>query len=232
MRWVRRSRLTLTLLTLLVLVSGWFGTLSNAMQTHVELAASTNLANLGSGHFGTLITSAFFGMGSSPWWWLVVGASLLLAEWEWGAKRMLLLLVAGHAGTTLVLAGGLEVGEHLHLVPETTMHATDVGFSYALMALVGALTLRWSRRSMQTPWAMGWLGFLGWNLLTEHTFTDVGHLLAYGVGFVLSALLLSRLDRGQRPAVELLHSGEGQLVHPPNGLGELVASQPIASEAA
>ncbi|WP_069163090.1 rhomboid-like protein [Nocardia altamirensis] len=183
-RWWRpRVPATVGYLTALVVVTSIFSVLSDSAQTKVVLHASTNLQNLLNGRVVTLLSSALV-IGDVGVAWLIMPllASLLaLAELRFGALRMVRVFLAGHVGATLLVAAGLWVSIEFDWMPASVRWSEDVGISYGAMALIGALVFVVPRR-MRIGWAAVWfVGAIG-GVLIGQTFTNVGHLLAFGIG--------------------------------------------------
>lgn len=116
--------------------------------------------------------------------------TLVLAPVErWiGTYRWLATFAAGHIGATLATTVGiwLQVREG---VERGLLYPVDVGVSYGLMAAAGVLTYRFRRR----VWTLAWLAFMafyvGLPVITTGTFTDWGHLVAFGIGLAMGPLV-------------------------------------------
>jgi hypothetical protein len=168
-------------LTVVLLMSG------PDLQDRVIQGASTNLHNLRHGHVETLLASAFVVDAGGMYVWLP-GLICLLAVCEtlFGSARLVVALVTGHVGSTLLVAAGLVVGLKTGLVSATVTRAEDVGMSYAAMGVLGgvitALPQRW-----RPVWAGWWLGAALSSALMGRDFTDIGHAVALVLGMVVSA---------------------------------------------
>ena len=177
--------------------------------------ASTNLVNLEHGRVATLVTSAVIGAaGSSLRWWLTIAAVLAVGEVCWGSLRLVVVFLAGHVGATALVAVGLAVGEWQGWFPASLMSAPDVGVSYGMVAIVGALVSRLPR-PVAIAWAGAWLLLLVREFPAFPNFTDAGHLCALGIGLALARVLMSTralsgrdgLRRvGRLPAIRVLGS--------------------------
>lgn len=148
--------------------------------------ASTNLHNLSHGHLGTLVGSAFVVDEGPIYLWLPGLICLLaLAELLWGSVRLLTAFVTGHIGATLLVAAGLSAGVAQAWLPRAVTRAPDVGMSYGAAAVLGALTA-----ALPGRWRLAWVGWwLAIGLATvavDRGFTDVGHVLALGLGILAS----------------------------------------------
>jgi hypothetical protein len=178
---------------LLILVTILVSVLSNSAQTRVMLHASTNLYNLLHGHIGTLFSSALL-IGDTDTSLLVLPlliCLLALAELKFGASRLIRIFLAGHLGSTLLVAFGLWVAVDLHWVPLGITHAEDVGISYGSMALIGAFLVVMPSRWRPT-WAITWLAVAVAGVVMGHTFTNVGHLLSVSIGLLTGCWLIRR----------------------------------------
>ena len=159
------------------------------------LRASTNLTNLEHGRVATLVTSAVIGAaGSTLRWWLTIAAVLAVAEVCWGSLGLVVVFLAGHIGATALVAVGLAVGEWQGWFPTSLMSAPDVGVSYGMVAIAGALVSHLPR-PVAIAWAGTWMLLLVRELLAFPNFTDAGHLCALGIGLVLARVLTSTRSR-------------------------------------
>jgi hypothetical protein len=191
-RW-RRYLLPVTYsyAALLVLVTSLVAALSDSAQTKVVLHASTNLHNLLRGHLSTLLSSVFV-IGDSQAALVIIPllvCLLALAELRLGSARVIRIFLAGHIGSTLLVAFGLWVAVEAQWLPASITRAEDVGISYGAMAVIGAffvlLPARW-----RPTWAITWLAVAGAGVLMGRTFTNVGHLLAVTIGLLAGTWLL------------------------------------------
>src|SRR5262249_13982222 len=120
-------------------------------RTTLLLSASTNLSNLGAGHFLTLLTCALFVPAVPSYLWFVIecGAFLLPLEAAIGTLRLLALGFLAHVGTCLLVALGLVL---LTRHSGSTDRATvDVGTSYATRFLTAVPA---TRLQGQCRWAL------------------------------------------------------------------------------
>lgn len=176
---------------LLILVTVLVSVMSNSAQTRVMLHASTNLYNLLHGHIGTLLSSALL-IGNTDVSLLVLPlliCLLALAEIKFGASRLIRIFLAGHLGSTLLVALGLWVSVEEHWLPLQITHAEDVGISYGSMALIGAFLVLMPERWRPT-WAITWLAVAVAGVVMGHTFTNVGHLLSVSIGLLAGCWLI------------------------------------------
>ncbi|OBC03140.1 hypothetical protein A5782_00645 [Mycobacterium sp. 852002-40037_SCH5390672] len=151
---------------------------------------STNVHNLGRGHLGTLIGSAFVNDGGDLFFWLPGLVCLLaLGELMWCGRGLFLTFAVGHIGATVVVAIGLVVAIKTGMLPVSVARASDVGISYGAMCVLGAFTaaipVRW-----RGAWAGWWLG-TAVVAAAAADFTAVGHVVALLLGIGLSFRLRS-----------------------------------------
>lgn len=184
-----RVRMTLGYATALVTVSVVLLVLGPRVRDQVVGQASTNLHNLAHGHLATLFGSAFVTDSGPIYYWLPWLICLLaLAELIWRSGRMAMVFVAGHIGTTLLVATGLTAAIELRWLPLSIARASDVGMSYGAVAVLGALTAAIPRR-----WRPAWIGWwvpagIG-SAIVASDFTDVGHAVALLLGMVVATRL-------------------------------------------
>jgi hypothetical protein len=106
-------------------------------------------------------------------------------------------------------------------VPDSRRAATDVGVSYGVVAIAGALTGEWPSE-LRPLWAFGWLAVLGTEPAVGRTFTQAGHLCALLLGFAAAGWLRRRGSGARRAPIGLLAIGSAALavrvrVDCPNG---------------
>ncbi|MGW4477888.1 rhomboid-like protein [Rhodococcus triatomae] len=153
---------------------------------------STNLHHLREDPVRVLVSSAFW-LAGGPW----IGYALLYnifhvpAERWLGTLRWVAVCVLAHVGATYLSEGALHWAIEHGDAPASATFTLDVGVSYALAGIVAALTYR-----IATPWryvyAAGVVVFFLVPVLTNQTFTDVGHLSAALIGFACWPLTRSR----------------------------------------
>lgn len=156
------------------------------VRAHLVLAASTNLANLGQGRWATLLTSAFVAgpRVPGPGWWLALAGLLASAELLWGSWRAVLTFLAGHVGATLLVAAGLAAGMTAGWLPAAWATAPDVGASYGLLAVLGALAAG-APPAVRRGAVPLLVAAVGVGLLLRPTFTAAGHLVALLIGLLI-----------------------------------------------
>jgi hypothetical protein len=179
-------RVTVVYAVMLVLVATTLLALGPGAQHRVVSHMSTNLHNLGQGHLGTLLGSAFVTPGGQIYLWLPGLVCLLaLAELLWHSQRLLLALALGHIGATLIVAAGLAIAIRFGWLPISVTRASDVGISYGAVAVLGTLTAaipdRW-----RPAWNGWWLAVGLMAATTDGDFTAVGHCVALVAGMLLA----------------------------------------------
>jgi len=146
---------------------------------------STNVHNLGRGHLGTLIGSAFVNDGGHLFVWLPGLVCLLaLGELMWRGRGLLVTFAVGHIGATLIVAVGLVAAIETGMLPLSVARASDVGISYGAVCVLGAFTAALPARWRAT-WAGWWLG-TAVVAAAGADFTAVGHVVALLLGIGLS----------------------------------------------
>lgn len=154
-------------------------------RTQIVRSTSTNLANLQRRPLRSLLTSAIVQPQMSG---VFIAAPLLVAlagaQHHAGRQASFGYAVVGHVGATLIIAGVQRVGMKSGVLPKAIAFVPDdVGSSYALYgALGGFVSARPpSTSTIMMRWGIGaWL--LG-DVVWRQSYTAVGHLLAYGLGF-------------------------------------------------
>lgn len=218
--WRRLPRIPVTVgyAALLVVVTLTLAALGTAVHDRVIGYASTNLHNLGEGRFGTLLASALIADDGRFFLWLPGLVCLLaVAELAWHSRRLLVVFLVGHIGTTLVVAAGLVAAVELGWLPRSISRAADVGVSYGVLTVVGALTAVVPAR-LRAVWLAWWLAGAVAVLAVSDDFTEAGHVVALALGLVLSTRLDAPVQwtRGQAVAFGVGGCfGYAVLVHTP-----------------
>ncbi len=219
-----RLRVTVSYAVTLVAVAITLLVLGPHVRDLVIRHVSTNLHNLGHGYLGTLIGSAFVTENGPIWVWLPGLVCLLaLAELLWRSGRVVITLVLGHVGATLIVAAGLATAINVGWLPLSVARATDVGISYGAVAVLGALS-----SAIPSRWRPAWIGWwLSVGLLVVcvgDDFTAAGHVVALTLGMLLS-LRIGEAARWTRVRIALLVVGAafGYLVLVNTGLSLAVA---------
>jgi hypothetical protein len=178
-------RVTTAYALALVAVSGTLTALGPHARDAVVSRMSTNLHNLAHGHLSTLVGSAFVEDGGDVFVWLPGLVCLLaLGELIWRSRGLLIAFVVGHVGATLLVAVGLVAAVEAGWLPTSVARASDVGFSYCAVCVLGALTA-----SIPSRWRAVWIGWwlgIGVAAALGTDFTPFGHILALLLGMGLS----------------------------------------------
>ncbi len=119
---------------------------------------------------------------------------MALAERWLGSLRWILVVATGHIGATLLVAYGLTQRLEDGLIPLRVTVATDVGPSYGISAMLGALTFR-LRGPARWIWAVGLVLWWGGALWHGRTFTDYGHFFALFIGLAVGAIAVGLSHR-------------------------------------
>ncbi len=198
-----RTPVTGVFLAVLTLMQVVWTYASPVFLDRIVAVASTNVDNLTSGRLSTLITSAFVLDDDHAWVLLpLVGAALAAGELLWGSRKLLGIFVAGHVGATLIVFVGLVAGTHLGLLSSSVDNAADVGISYGLAAVIGALAYEMPRR-YGAIWTTAWIGLVAIALVAAPSFTAWGHCVALALGLAVGAMLADRHGRADRRLANL-----------------------------
>lgn len=143
---------------------------------------STNLRRLRSEPVRVLVTSALWLDGRSWWPYVPVFAAVVgPAERRLGWARWLVVGAAAHVVATYVGQGHLSRRIRRGRAPQRLVDARDVGVSYVVLGLAGALTAY-----VRPPWRsrcrLAVTAALTGNAAARPTATEVGHLTAFLIG--------------------------------------------------
>ncbi|WP_051639766.1 rhomboid-like protein [Cellulomonas sp. URHE0023] len=196
---VKHADLAIAYCAVVTAITLWVHVQPAPRQEEMLDRVSSNLSNLRSEPFVSMIGSAFVVEGVLG---LVLVAQLLvvLAYLQRFVGRLAAVVVglAGHVGAGLVVAVGLATGIFHGFVDESVAEATDVGVSYVMACATGFLVLAVPRR-----WRWWYLcgAALYWLVpgAFSRTFTDAGHATALAIGLLL-ALVSSRVVAADRQA--------------------------------
>ncbi|MUM05479.1 MULTISPECIES: rhomboid-like protein [unclassified Mycolicibacterium] len=188
-RWLLRVPVTLTYAVLLIAATVAFRALEPRIQDRVLAYTSTNLHNLAHGHISTLLSSAFIADDGLFFLWLPGFICLLAAvELLWRSRLLLVVFCVGHVVTTLVVDAGLVLAVEAGWLPLSISRVADVGVSYGVMAVVGALTAA-VPAALKPVWLGWWLAGAAAVLAVSSDFTEAGHVVAFGLGLLISTRL-------------------------------------------
>ncbi|HEV7863656.1 MAG TPA: rhomboid-like protein [Acidimicrobiia bacterium] len=173
--------------------------------TRILRHQSTNLFQMSRDAPRVLVLSAFLLDNGR----LLVEAAyftLILAPVErWiGTYRWLATFAAGHVGATLATTVGiwLQVREG---AGRSLVYPVDVGVSYGVAAVAGVLVYR-----LRRPLSLAWLALvtldIGSAVVGTGTFTDWGHLVAFGIGLAFGPLVRPE-PRDRRRVLVVLGAG-------------------------
>ncbi|SBW19298.1 hypothetical protein FDG2_1192 [Candidatus Protofrankia californiensis] len=160
------------------------------------LSRSTNLAGLRTHPLYVLVASAFWlesGMFLRSG--AAVAAVLAPLERAIGSRPALGVFASGHAGASLLVAGGLVLGQLVGLVDDHVTDAVDVGASYGLIACAAVLAAT-AQACWRWPLTGGGLAVLVLAALHTPDFTAAGHLVAAGIGLVCARYLPTSVSSG------------------------------------
>ena len=192
-RLLRAAPATIVYLLLLSSTTLLVHSLSSSAADRVLDSESTNLDHLARDPLHVLVGSAFLMPGglrallTLPLW----GALVALAEWDLGTRLVALVFSVGHVGATLLVAAGLRVGVQADVIGRSVMNVQDVGPSYGFFAIAGAMTALLGPGLRRISVSLLVL-CVTVPLVTSHRFSDVGHLLALGIGFACVPIVARR----------------------------------------
>ena len=198
-RLVRQAPVTSAYVGGVALVAAVMELLGPERANQMARSASTNLVQLRRAPVRVLPASAFVLEDRSqvltlPALALTMGT---LERWQ-GSRAAAGTFAAGHVGATLVVAAGLAGGMTRGLIDPIHREAVDVGVSYGAWALWGALTPRVDSR-WRPAHVVGSTAMLVHALARRRSFTDAGHLAAWGIGLSIGARL-AKADSAGRAA--------------------------------
>jgi hypothetical protein len=201
-------RVTVVYAATLLLIATMLLALGHHVHDRVVGQLSTNLHNLGQGHLGTLLGSAFV-TSDGPIWVMLPGLVCLLAVAEllWCSRRLIQAFVLGHIGATVVVAVGLAAAIKFGWLPTSLAGATDVGLSYGAVAVLGTLTAAIPPR-FRPAWIGWWLTVALVVVASGADFTAAGHTVALVLGMLLSTRFRSA-TRWTVARLALLAGGAG-----------------------
>ncbi len=121
------------------------------------------------------------------YFWLPGLICLLAAvELRWRSHRLVVMFFVGHVVTTLVVAAGLVVAVELGWLPRSISRVADVGVSYGVLTVVGALTAVIPTR-LKPVWLGWWLAGAVAVVVVSSDFTEAGHAIAVAVGIMIES---------------------------------------------
>jgi hypothetical protein len=168
----------------------------------IQRTYSTNLRRLDNEPSRVLAASLFW-LDDRQWWpYVPVFAGVVApAERRLGWWRWLLVGVGAHVIGTYVGQSYLRLLIRRGRAPRRLVDARDVGVSYFVLGVAGALTA-YVRPPWRTRSRLAGLGTLAVNAAVRPTFTEVGHLTAFAVGVAATPVAPGR-DRMPFPTTPL-----------------------------
>lgn len=143
---------------------------------------STNLVQMSRDAPRVLVLSAFFLASRTFTVELLIAVVVLaVAERMLGTARWFVVAVAGHVGASVVTTIAIWLQVRWGYSDASVVYPVDVGVSYVVAAEAAALLVRCNRRGRVAAGAVTLLWF-GLPVLTNRTFTDAGHLVAFAIG--------------------------------------------------
>lgn len=191
-RIVNRAPLTAAWLLVLFVTTRLQRSAGRRGARRIQLEHSTNIVRLRREPHRVLLSSLFWLDGRSWWPYVPVYVGLVApAERRLGWWRWLFVGLSAHVIATYVSQGRLSRSIRKGHAPRKLVKARDVGVSYFVMGVAGALTGYVDRR-YQTRAQAATVTALVVNAAVRPTFTEMGHLTAYGVGLAASRLAPDR----------------------------------------
>ncbi|MFF4169792.1 rhomboid-like protein [Streptomyces sp. NPDC001744] len=171
-----------------------------AVDTYLLHRNSSNLHQLAHHPVRALLASAFWIENPAAVLLYAVLFEVLHAPVErWlGTLKWFVVVAVGHVAATLVSQQVVLAAIRLHDVPLSMAHVVDIGVSYGLAASAGVLTYRLAR-----PWRPFYLVaavvFFAVPLVTDRTYTDLGHAVSLAVGLACRPLTRGKPVAPHRP---------------------------------
>ena len=170
------------------------------VRTELLHELSTNLSNMEHQPIRVLILSAFWidTVRVVPELVIFVLVSVPAENWL-GTARWIIVFVLGHVGATVLTVAGIAIvtrdgHSDMHL-----LHTVDVGISYGLYAIAAVLIYHLSGRG-RVLYVLALAVSLGIASFFDASFTDVGHVVAIGIGLACYPLTRSRPARQPAPS--------------------------------
>ncbi len=186
--YVRSSPATFVYLFILLVTTWVLRTSTVTLGKQLLWLHSTNLTHLRNDPLSVLVTSVFWLTGFEIVAWIVLFPLVLAPAEKWlGTLRAIVVFAVGHAGATLLTAGGIAFMVRHDLAPLRLKDVIDVGSSYGFFAVAAILSYRFRGR-----WGLLWAGALLVGTTTmvvvQTEFADYGHLVAVLIGLLLYPL--------------------------------------------
>ena len=187
---VRANPATFVYLFTLFVTTVVIGATGTRLTTALLQSQSTNLTNLRHDPLHVLFTSAFWLPEGYQLILLVIPFAIVLAPAErWlGTWRWLVVFVTGHVGASLLTAVIIWAELERQMTSASLTRTVDVGASYGLVAILGVLTYRVPTH-WRVPYLVAVLGVIAVGMIAGPTFTDIGHVIAFGIGLACRSLV-------------------------------------------
>ncbi len=195
---LRRYPVPLLFMSVLGAMSGVYAWgLSHSDRRFLVAWSSTNLANLPTRPFTTMVVSAFVTEDPIIVWAVLTTLGLVTLVHRFGNRRAALLVATAHVLATLLSEGIAALRLFAHDAPLAIRHIVDVGPSYvttsALVAVAAYGRQRWERVA-----ALVGFGFLAPFLFDGLPTLDVaavGHAASAALGLLIGMIFLRREPR-------------------------------------
>lgn len=161
---------------------------------------SSNLHELSRHPMRALLGSAFWieNPASLPFYAVLFEVFHAPVERWLGTLKWLIVVGTAHVAATLVSQKVVLEAIKDHDVPRSMAHVVDIGVSYGLAASIGILTYRLPR-----PWRWfylaGAVAFFAVALITDRTYTDLGHAVSLVIGLAFWPLTRDKPVVGGAP---------------------------------
>ncbi|MFI8963197.1 rhomboid-like protein [Streptomyces sp. NPDC053493] len=181
--WVRSSPGTHVWLAIIAVTSLVIALSSEGVEHYLLHRNSSNLHELSRHPVRALLGSAFWIEDPAGLPFYAVLFELFHAPVErWlGTAKWLVVVATAHVAATLISQKVVLEAIQDHDVPRSMAHVVDIGVSYGLAASAGILAYRlpWPWR---LPYLAGAVAFFAVPLVTNHTYTDLGHAISLVIG--------------------------------------------------
>ncbi|MEU2712436.1 rhomboid-like protein [Streptomyces sp. NPDC007205] len=190
--YVRSAPGTYVWLTILFITTVALHHMSPEFEQHFLRQRSTNIHELSRNPVRVLVASAMW-IDSGHWipYAVLYTAFHAPAERWLGTARWLAVCVLAHVLATLISEGALLLAIRDGIAPHSAVNTLDVGVSYALAGVIGALTYR-----VSAPWRYAYLlavlALFGLSLAMERSFTELGHFVSVLIGLACHPLTRGR----------------------------------------
>lgn len=198
--FIRSAPGTYTYLFVLIITTWVLQTSSSRIAEELLLERSTNLHHLINDPMRVLFGSAFWVASTGELLFSLLAFTLVATSVErWiGTARTASVFFSAHVGATLLVAFWIWASLNFTVVKSPVTSARDVGSSYGLAALAALLTYR-----LPSPRRWFYVGaivlLIGTTLILDPSFSNWGHLFAFGIGFLSYAFIPKRVRKRRKP---------------------------------